>query len=76
MTTSTDTLTVTLNGEAQALPAGAALPELLRRMDLDPEAARGVAVAVNDAVVRREDWETTHLEDGDRVEVITARQGG
>jgi sulfur carrier protein len=38
--------------------------------------ARGVAVAVNGEVVPRSAWETTGLHPGDRVEVLTAAQGG
>ena len=34
------------------------------------------AVAVNGAVVRRSEWESTPLADGDQVEVLTAVQGG
>jgi sulfur carrier protein len=40
------------------------------------EAPRGVAVAVNGAVVPRSTWQTAVLADGDRVEVLTAAQGG
>lgn len=36
----------------------------------------GVAVAVNDAVVPRGAWAATPLADGDRIEVLTAVQGG
>jgi sulfur carrier protein len=36
----------------------------------------GVAVAVNDDVVPRASWSTTALRPGDRVEVLTAVQGG
>lgn len=36
----------------------------------------GVAVAVNDEVVRRDDWDLRELRAGDRVEVVTAVQGG
>jgi sulfur carrier protein len=39
-------------------------------------APRGVAVAVNDDVVPRSAWAGTRLADGDRVEVLTATQGG
>lgn len=38
--------------------------------------ARGVAVAVNGEVVRRADWSERQLAEGDRVEVLTAAQGG
>ncbi len=39
-------------------------------------AQRGVAVAVNGEVVPRSTWATAGLRDGDRVEVLTAAQGG
>jgi sulfur carrier protein len=39
-------------------------------------APRGVAVAVNDDVVPRSAWAATRLADGDRVDVLTATQGG
>nr|WP_239679507.1 sulfur carrier protein ThiS [Natronosporangium hydrolyticum] len=41
----------------------------------DPS-ARGVAVALNGEVLPRAAWESTSLGDGDRVEVLTATQGG
>lgn len=37
---------------------------------------RGTAVAVNGNVVPRREWTRRTLEDGDRVEVLTAVQGG
>jgi sulfur carrier protein len=40
------------------------------------EARRGVAVAVNGEVVPRSAWTGAPLRDGDRVEVLTAAQGG
>jgi sulfur carrier protein len=39
-------------------------------------AQRGVAVAVNGEVVPRSQWAEVALRDGDRVEVLTAAQGG
>nr|WP_322784972.1 sulfur carrier protein ThiS [Streptomyces griseolus] len=36
----------------------------------------GVAAAVNEAVVPRGRWAATALAEGDRVEVLTAVQGG
>jgi sulfur carrier protein len=39
-------------------------------------ARRGVAVAVNGEVVPRSSWAAARLHDGDRVEVLTAAQGG
>lgn len=51
------------------------LLHLLIAQGIDPEKP-GIAVALNDAVVRRGEWTGTELEEGDRVEVITAMQGG
>ena len=48
---------------------------LLDALDV-PGGARGVAVAVDAEVVPRGEWETTKLDDGARVEVLRAIQGG
>jgi sulfur carrier protein len=37
---------------------------------------RGVAVALNGAVVPRADWTATRPADGDTIDVLTAVQGG
>ena len=37
---------------------------------------RGIAAAVNDEVVPRSEWDSTVFSDGDRVDVLTAVQGG
>lgn len=37
---------------------------------------RGVAVAVNDHVVPRANWSDTPLSAGNRVEIVSATQGG
>ena len=37
---------------------------------------RGIAVALNNQVVRREQWDTTQLAEGDSVTVIVAAFGG
>ncbi|GHC91970.1 thiamine biosynthesis protein ThiS [Nocardiopsis terrae] len=42
----------------------------------DGEVPGGIAVAVNDEVVRRSAWADTELSAGDRVDVLTAVQGG
>ncbi len=67
---------VLVNGEARQVPAGTDLPALLAEMNVVAEKAKGVAVAVNDEVVPRAKWAGHLLEDGDRVEIVTATQGG
>jgi sulfur carrier protein len=68
---------ISLNGERRALEpgAGVTLPAVLALLDIEP-GARGVAVAVDGAVVPRQEWAATQLDEGARVEVLTAAQGG
>jgi len=39
-------------------------------------AARGYAIALNGAVVRRDAWARTPINEGDRIEIVRAVQGG
>ncbi|OEJ96608.1 sulfur carrier protein ThiS [Streptomyces thermolilacinus] len=66
-------VTVSVNGEPRELPAPAALDALVATLTTAPS---GVAAAVNETVVPRGEWASTVLADGDRVEVLTAVQGG
>lgn len=68
--------TISVNGETRGVEADTSVAGLLREIGLDPRNPKGIAVAVNDEVVRKGEWETTILREGDRVEVITALQGG
>lgn len=65
---------IRLNGEEHSSNAATVLA-LLREQRIDA-AARGVAVAVNDAVVARSAWATTALHDGDSVEIVKPFRGG
>lgn len=66
---------VTVNGEHRQVSADENLLDVLGSMNIDRD-ARGVAVAVNDEVLRREEWGSVALNHGDRIEVVTAQQGG
>jgi len=69
-----ETGTLTVNGVAEPLEA-TTVAALLAARDIAPD-GRGVAVALNGAVVRRADWATTALSPGDSVEIVRAMQGG
>jgi sulfur carrier protein len=67
---------VHLNGEQRdELRDGATVADAVALAGVGPE-ARGVAVAVDRAVVPRSAWEQTTLAPGAHVEVLTAIQGG
>ena len=70
---------ITVNGSARTVPEEYPLTELLRDLEIDPddtEATAGVAVALNESVVRRQDWHDVRLAEDDTVEVIQAQPGG
>jgi sulfur carrier protein len=63
-----------LNGEPRERE-GATIVELLSDLGVEP-AARGVAVAVDGEVVPRAEWPERRVNDGERVEALSAMQGG
>lgn len=67
------TASVSVNGEPRELAPGLTLDRLVAAFTTAPS---GVAAAVNETVVPRGQWPATALRDGDRVEVLTAVQGG
>ncbi|HEY3480555.1 MAG TPA: sulfur carrier protein ThiS [Streptomyces sp.] len=67
------TITVLVNGEQRALPAPVALDTVVATLTTAPS---GVAAALNETVVPRTRWSATPIADGDRVEILTAVQGG
>ena len=63
---------ITVNGEPRDLTG--TVDELLDALGV--ETRRGLAVAVDAAVVPKSEWATTAVGDGARVEIVTAVQGG
>jgi sulfur carrier protein len=66
-------MNVLVNGTAERIDAGTTVADVVDRWARSPI---GVAVAVNEAVVTRAEWLGTTLSEGDRVEILTAVQGG
>jgi sulfur carrier protein len=67
--------TIRVNGENEPLGADRTLDILLAEKTADT-AQRGIAVALNGAVVPRAAWRETLLHAGDSIEIVRARQGG
>ncbi len=66
--------TIRVNGERRRLEARTVIG-LLEAEGLDPE-ARGLAVALNGAVLPRRDWPGTPISAGDEVEIVKPFRGG
>jgi sulfur carrier protein len=64
---------LTVNGKYRTMPEPASVADLITQVT--PQ-TKGIAVAVNGAVVPRSAWQYRPLNDGDAVEVLTAVQGG
>jgi sulfur carrier protein len=66
--------TIRLNGRDETLDVRT-VADLVAEKSEVPE-GRGLAVALNGALVRRAQWSATALEAGDEVEIVRAMQGG
>jgi len=65
---------VELNGNEADLQPGATVADAVGATGTESD--RGVAVAVDGEVVPRSEWDETPLQEGQRVEVLHAAQGG
>lgn len=66
-------MNVLINGESREVPESVNLTTLLELFSLP---SQRVAVELNRNVVRRVDWETVTISEGDKIEVIHFVGGG
>ncbi len=66
---------ITLNGKALTLEREMTIIELLRQQNISPD-EKGIAIAINEAVINRRAWERVRIKANDRVEIVRATQGG
>jgi sulfur carrier protein len=64
----------TVNGDVMEIEAAQTIAALVEQITGSPE-QRGVAVARNGEIVRRDGWSQA-VEDGDEIEIVRAVQGG
>lgn len=64
---------IVLNGEKREIENGATLLAVIEREGV---LEKVMAAAVNMQIVKKEDWETRSLEDGDKVELLQFVGGG
>jgi len=72
------TVNLYVNGESSQAEEGSTVADLVVSLVAAAREGKsgGIAVAVNEAVVPRAAWDATKLASGDRVEILTAVQGG
>ena len=69
----TDTIEITVNGEARSVAPGTTVGGLLDELGMPRER---VAVELNRRVVRKADWTAAELAAGDRIEIVHFVGGG
>jgi sulfur carrier protein len=65
---------VIINNKSEFLTKGTSLQSLLEKQDLLEQ--KGIAIAVNDEVVPKAEWNSRILLANDKITVIKATQGG
>jgi sulfur carrier protein len=68
-----NSITVIINGESHSCQTNLSLPNLLTQMNFNP---RLVAVEYNGEILHRQYWDSTMIEKGDRLEIVTIVGGG
>lgn len=68
-----ESLLLHVNGETRTCVPNTPLPVFLQQLGLNPQL---VAVEYNGEILHRQFWETTLMQAGDRLEVVTIVGGG
>lgn len=66
-------MNITINNSSIELPDGSSLSKALESASITPT---GIAIAVNDTVVPKSEYETFELHEGDNIIIIKAFYGG
>jgi sulfur carrier protein len=68
-------MTLIVNGNKKSFDEKLSLKNLLNHLDLQAD-RKGIAMCVNMQVIPRDFWDTTELNDGDKIEIVIAAPGG
>ena len=67
------TMNLIVNGERFEAPDDASIQRIVESLELS---AKRIAVELNGSVVRRVDWDSLDLNDGDKIEIVHFVGGG
>jgi thiamine biosynthesis protein ThiS len=66
-------LNIIVNGDETHIAEGSVISDLIASLDLNPQR---LAVELNRRIIRRADWDSTTVLEGDRVEIVHFVGGG
>ncbi|HEY9626713.1 MAG TPA: sulfur carrier protein ThiS [Coleofasciculaceae cyanobacterium] len=69
----TPQITIQINGDRHQCACQTQLPQLLEQLGMNP---RLVAVEYNGEILHRQFWQSTEIQEGDRLEIVTIVGGG
>lgn len=64
---------VTINNELKTIVDKMTIAKLVFSLNISE---KGMAIAIDGRIIRRESWETTRIEDGNNITIIRAAYGG
>lgn len=64
---------ITVNHKSHEVETSTTLEQLVQQLEIQ---TRGIAVAINDQIMPKSEWNNTLLNEKDKVLIITATQGG
>lgn len=67
-------MNITINKDPKTIGTDSRLLQLLKDVKLLYQ--KGIAIAVNDQVITRDNWELFQLKENDKITIIKATQGG
>ena len=68
-------MNIKVNGETKEVSPGLTLYQLLLDLEIDPSRP-GIAVAIDQEVIPRTQWEDAEIQPEGEIEIIRAAQGG
>ena len=69
----TERMEVIVNGERKSVPSDLTVTALLKMLDIPLDR---VAVELNKSIVRKRNWEETHVPGGSQIEIVQFVGGG
>ncbi len=66
-------MTINVNHESKTIANTSSLDQLLEHLKISKQ---GIAVAINNQIISKNNWKQTHLNQNDEVTIIQATQGG
>jgi sulfur carrier protein len=64
---------ITVNNDTQSINNASSIAEMVTQLNIEP---KGIAIAINQTVISKSDWNNTTLKENENITIIKATQGG